>query len=139
MARETMARPRMRRGADTPADDPAGIGVDDEGDIDEALPSGDIGEIRHPEHVGCQHPELAVHLVQRTGCLLVGDRCPVRLAPDNALNTHALHQPPDRAAGDIEAFAAKLPPDLPDAVDPRVLFEHATNLGAQRLVPARTV
>jgi hypothetical protein len=30
---------------DPPADDPAGEGVDDEGDVDEALPRRDIGEI----------------------------------------------------------------------------------------------
>ena len=36
---------RMRRGADAPTCDPAGIGVDDEGDIDEAFPSGDVGEV----------------------------------------------------------------------------------------------
>jgi hypothetical protein len=66
--------PRMRRGADAPADDLAGIGVDDESDIDEALPGGDIGEIADPQHVRRGHPELAVHLVQRTRLLLVGDR-----------------------------------------------------------------
>lgn len=40
--------PRMRRSADAPADDPAGIGVDDEGDVNEPFPGRDIGEIRHP-------------------------------------------------------------------------------------------
>ena len=33
--------PRMRRAADTPADDPAGKGIDDEGDIDKASPGRD--------------------------------------------------------------------------------------------------
>ena len=37
--------PRMWGDADAPADDLAGIGVDDESDIDEPLPSCDIGEI----------------------------------------------------------------------------------------------
>ncbi len=55
--------PCVRRGADTPADDLAGIGVDDEGNINEASPSGDIGEVADPEHVGCWHPELPVHPV----------------------------------------------------------------------------
>ena len=63
----------------------------------------------------------------------------MRLAPDNALNTHALHQPGHRASRDIEALSAKLPPHLPDAVDPPVLFKHATDLGAQRLIRAGTV
>jgi hypothetical protein len=53
--------PRMRRGADAPAYDPAGIGVDDESDVDETSPRRDIGEVRHPQHVRRRHPELAVH------------------------------------------------------------------------------
>jgi hypothetical protein len=43
----------MRRRSNPPADDLAGIGVDGEGDLDKALPSGDIGEIVDPEHVRC--------------------------------------------------------------------------------------
>ena len=131
--------PRMRRGADTPADDLAGIGVDDKSHIDEPLPGGDMGEIADPEHVRCRHPELAVHLVQRTRLLLVGDRRPVRLAPDNALNTHVLHQPCDCAAGEVEALAAQLMPDLADAVDTPVLLEHMTDLGPQGLITAGTI
>ena len=103
------------------------------------LPSGDICEIRHPQHVRCRNTELAVHLVQRTRRLLVGDRRPMRLAPDNALNTHALHQPGDRAAGDIEALAAQLVPDLAHAVDAPVLFENTADLGAQGFIEAGAV
>ena len=35
------------RTADSPADDPAGKDVDDEGDIDESLPDRNVGEIRN--------------------------------------------------------------------------------------------
>lgn len=45
------------------------------------------------------------------------------LAPDNALNARALHQPCDRAAGDIEVFATQLPPDLANTINAPVLFE----------------
>ena len=38
----------VRRAGDTPADDPPGKGVDDEGDIDEARPRRDVGEVGHP-------------------------------------------------------------------------------------------
>src|SRR6202021_345715 len=41
----------MRRPAHPPADDPAGIGVDDKGDIDEAGPGRDVGEVGDPQHV----------------------------------------------------------------------------------------
>ena len=97
---------RMRRGADTPGDDLAGTGLDDgamgtplvretmaRGDMDEALPCGDTGEIADPEHVGRRNAERAVHLVQRARGLLVRDRLPVRLAADDALNGHVLHEP----------------------------------------------
>ena len=42
----------MRRAANPPADDPAGIGVDDESHIDEARAGRDVhGEVGDPEHV----------------------------------------------------------------------------------------
>ena len=48
----------MRRARGPPAHDPAGIGVDDEGDVDEAGPGRDIGEVGEPKHVwaGCFEP-----------------------------------------------------------------------------------
>ena len=41
---------------------PVGGGVDDEGDIDEASPSRDIGEVREPQHVRPGATELTVRL-----------------------------------------------------------------------------
>jgi hypothetical protein len=38
----------MRRPAHPPADDPAGKGFDDKGDIDEAGPGRDVGEVGDP-------------------------------------------------------------------------------------------
>ena len=43
---------RMRRPADPPTHDIAGINVDDEGHINEACPCRDIGKVRHPELLG---------------------------------------------------------------------------------------
>jgi len=129
----------MRRGADAPADDLAGKGVDDEGDVDEALPGGDMGEIADPEHVGSGRPNLPVHLIQGAWRLLVRDRRPVRLAADHALNIHVLRQPRDRAAGDVDPLAAQLVPDLADAKDTPVVLENAPDLEPQRRDPARTI
>jgi len=42
---------RMRRARGPPAHDRAGIGVDDNGDVDEAGPGRDIGEVGEPEDV----------------------------------------------------------------------------------------
>ena len=49
----------------------------------------------------------------------------------------ARHQPRHRAAGDVEAFAPQLPPDLARAVDPEVLREDAPDLNLQCVVPPR--
>ena len=53
-----------------PADDAAGIGVDDEGDVGKARPGDDIGEVGDPEPVRCRNPEVAVYPVERTGAAL---------------------------------------------------------------------
>jgi putative transposase len=58
----------------------------------------------------------------------------VRLAPDDALDTHVLHQSGDCATGDFEAFPIQLTPDLAHAVDAPVLSEDTLDLGPQRCV-----
>ena len=58
----------------------------------------------------------------------------MRFSPDNALNTHALHQPCDRAAGYVEAFPSQLPPDLAHAIDLPVRIENPLDLGAKRFI-----
>lgn len=49
-------------------------GIDDEGDVDEALPGGHLREVRNPEPVRRRCLELAVHTVERTGGRLVRER-----------------------------------------------------------------
>ena len=51
---------RMRCPAGPPTDDPPGVCVDDEGDIDEAGPGRDIGKIREPQTVWSGSVELSV-------------------------------------------------------------------------------
>ena len=55
----------------------------------------------------------------------------------DALQAHGSHQPRHRAAGNLDALALQLPPDLAHAIDPEVLLEHAPNLGLQGGVPLR--
>ena len=43
--------PGMRRSADPPPHDGAGIDVDHERDIDKARPGRDVGKVQHPQHV----------------------------------------------------------------------------------------
>jgi hypothetical protein len=62
--------PRIAR--DAPTDDPAGEGVDDEGDISETLPGRHVCEINVPQLVRRRCPELAMDLVVWAGRGLVG-------------------------------------------------------------------
>jgi hypothetical protein len=59
----------------------------------------------------------------------------VWLATDNPLNPHDLHQPRDRASGDVKAFAPQLSPDLPHAVDLPVRVENTLDLGPKLFIP----
>ena len=122
----------MRRARGPPAHDPAGIGVDDEGDVDEAGPGRDIGEVGEPQHVRPWRLELAVDVIQRTWRGLVADRGLDGFAADDPLQTHVPHQSRHCATGNIEAFALELSPDLAHAVDPEVLLEDAPDLDLQR-------
>ncbi|GAB5378315.1 MAG: hypothetical protein AcusKO_47770 [Acuticoccus sp.] len=121
--------------AHPPADDAAGIGVDDEGDVDEARPGRDIGEIREPQPVRCRDMEDPVHMVERAWCRLVLNGRADRPAADHALQTHALHQPQGGAAGNVEPLPHQLSPDLARSIDREVLGEDALDLGLQLLVP----
>src|SRR5271155_3273773 len=122
---------RMRCPAGSPADDPPRVGVDDEGDIDEAGPGRHMGKIGQPQTVWRGSVELSVHMIHRTGGRLVADRCPQRLAPDRSPKAHAPHQSRHRAASCGEAFPPQLTPDLAHAIDAEVLLEHAPDLDLQ--------
>jgi len=126
--------PCMRRPGDPPADNAAGECIDDEGHIDEPGPGRDIGEVADPEPVRRGRLELAVHPVERARRGLVGDRRADRLAPDDALQAHGIHQPLHRAARHAEPFAQQLTPDLPRAVDLEVLIEHPQDMRLQGFV-----
>lgn len=70
-----------RRRTDLPAHDPARIGIDHEGDIDEACPSVDVGKIDHPQGIGPRDAELPIDLVQGTRRLGIADGGHRLLAP----------------------------------------------------------
>jgi hypothetical protein len=129
----------MRRSAGPPADDPPRVGVDDEGDIDEAGPGRDIGKIGQPQTVRRGSVELSVPMIQRTGGPLVVDRRAQRLASDRSPKAHIPHQPGDGAACGGEAFPPQRPPDLAHAIDTKILREHALDLNLQIGVAAQPV
>ena len=125
----------VRRARHPPADDAPGIGVDHEGDVDEARPGRDIGEVREPQHVRPWRLELPVDAVERAWRGLVADRGLHGLAAHDPLQAHVPHQPRHRAAGDLDALPPELPPDLAHAVDAEVLIEDAPDLDLQRGIP----
>src|SRR5665213_3580171 len=81
--------------------------------------------------------ELTVDVIEGARRGLVTHGRPDRLAADDAFEAHGLHQARDCAAGDIEALALQLPPDLANAVDAEVRLEHAPDLILQSGVPSR--
>lgn len=56
---------RMGSPACSPTDDATSEGIDYERNVNDALPSGHIGEIRKPEHVRRRREELSVHPVEQ--------------------------------------------------------------------------
>lgn len=76
---------RVGGAGDLPADDVAGEHVDDESDIDEALPGRNGGEIADPQCVRTIRLKLPLDPIQRTRRSLVADRGAHRLAADHAL------------------------------------------------------
>src|SRR5215207_10280893 len=57
----------MGRSTDPPTYDPSRVGIDHKGDVNEAGPGRDVGEVRDPQHVRPRCSELAVHVIQRHG------------------------------------------------------------------------
>ncbi len=127
----------MRRPAGSPANDPPGIGIDNEGDVNEARPGGDICEIRHPQPIGRGRIELPIDVIERARRGLVADRGAYWFASDHTLKAQFTHQPLDGAAGDGETLPPHLSPDLANTVHFEVLGEHARNRGLEILIAPR--
>jgi hypothetical protein len=88
--------------------------ADDEGDMDEAGSSGDMGEIGHPQRIRPRRPELPIDLVLRARGRIVAHR---------RLQAHAAHQPLRRATRHALSLPGQLPPGLARAVDREILGE----------------
>src|SRR3954469_8624045 len=125
----------VRRPAHPPADDAPGISIDHKGNIDEAGPGRDVGEIGDPEHVWARRLELLVDAIEWARRGLIADRGPHRLAPHGPLQAHGPHQPRHRAARHPDPLSAGLSPDLPDAIDAEVRLIHAPDLDHQCCIP----
>ena len=73
----------MRRPGHTPANDTAGLGIDDECHVDEALPRRDVGEVRDPQHVRTWCSEFPIDVIERTGRGFVAHGCAHTAATDH--------------------------------------------------------
>jgi hypothetical protein len=80
---------------------------------------------------------LPIDVIQRARPGLIAERGADRLAKNDTLKSHHPHQVCNGAAGDIEAFPPQLPPDLTNAINPKVLIEHAIDLRLQNGIPLR--
>lgn len=69
--------------ANRPADDASGKHFDDDGDINKALPGGDMGEIAHPQPVRAGCRKRAVYPVERACDGFFTHRGAQRLAAGN--------------------------------------------------------
>lgn len=85
--------------AHPPAHNPTCEGVDDEGHIDKALPTGQVCKVRNPEPVRRRSLELAVHPIERVRSRFIRDGRAHWLATNDTLQAHRTHEPSDGAAG----------------------------------------
>ncbi len=123
---------------DPPTDDPPGKGVDDEGGVNEPGPGPDKREIGNPQRVRSRRLEHSINSIRRRRPRCRRDRCLHPPAPYHATQAKLAHQPRHRAAGDRKPLAAKLAPDLANAVHPEVLLPHPAYVLAPLRVPPDT-
>lgn len=120
-----------------PSDDPAGVGVDDEGGVAEPRPDRDVGEIRRPKHVRHWGIELSIEVIAWARRRFVANDHAHRLTADPACHTHLTHQPLHRATRDRKARAGHLPADIGNAIDHEVVGEHEGCLELERHILPR--
>src|SRR5208282_5979199 len=101
-----------------------------EGDVDDATPGGDIGEVRYPQLIRPRRGEVPLHQVLRTLGQLVRDRRAHAPAAHDAAQPEVVHEPLDGAPRDRDRFAPELFPHLPRPVDAAIRAPHALDLGA---------
>ena len=96
-----------------PADDLAAVAVEDEGEVDEAVPGADVGQVGDPFLVRPGRGEVTLQEVAGPlGGGLVRDRCPLLRAAQLADQPVFAHHPRDLVAPDVDVAAAELLPRL---------------------------
>src|SRR5215211_7298366 len=122
-------------GRELPADDPPAVAVEDEGEVDEAAPGAQVGDVADPRLVRPRRDEVALQQVTRPlERRLVGDRRPALLAAADALERFLAHQPRHVVTADLDVTTLQLLPGLADAVDRAVALAGRVDLLDELLV-----
>ena len=98
-ARSRRAPSKSPRRRDPPAQDPPGVGVNDEDDVGEPRPGRHVGQIGHPQPIGCRRPKPMPSKISRTRCDWIGNCCLAGFAAGRPGQAEFGHQPLDGAAG----------------------------------------
>ena len=99
-----------------PPHDPAGVDVNDEGDVDDTTPGGAVGEVGDPQLVGTRRSEVALHEVRRAPVRGVGVGGEALLGPAGTTNAQLAHNASDLFAAHGLAGALRGRPELALAV-----------------------
>ncbi len=116
--------------------------ADDEGHVDEELPSRNVGEVADPQLGGPVSVERPIESIEWTRHLRVRDCRSHALAAHHASQSERAHQALHGAADHLDALAIELLPDLVGAVGADVGVPHAIKLGHQsriEIAPRRTL
>lgn len=123
---------RLHRSAHAPTHDHAREHIDDEGDVHEAAPGGDVGEVCDPQLIRSLGHELPLHKVGRTLCAFIGERRDLeRPAAPDAAQAERAHQPLHGAASHPDLLAVQLLPGLVSPVGAEVLVPYPPDVLAQ--------
>jgi hypothetical protein len=100
-----------------PADDTTPPRIED-GEIQEAGPGRDVGDVGHPEVVRARGGEVAVYEIGRGPCVPIPRRRGGALAAAHTRQAHGAHQPCDPLAADVHTEVRQLSMDAAFAVGP---------------------
>jgi hypothetical protein len=98
-----------------PADNLAAVRVEDDRQVQPALPGADVGDIAEPLLVGSRRDELPLHQILKLD-LLVGHRCPTKSPRWTADQAGGAHQASDALAGDALLASTQVGMDTRRAV-----------------------
>jgi hypothetical protein len=122
------------RRCDPPAQDPARVGIDDEGHVGKPRPRRHVGQVGDPRPIRCRRPKPALDTISRTHRGRVCDGGLAGLASGSTGQTQFGHQPLNGAARHRNPLAVERQPHLAGSVDPVVDGVDPRDLGLEGLV-----